>query len=75
MHGVSVFDTERAARAQNDVFDARPSGSAFGFIATLDVPDDSAIECDDAFGNEHHWDLFGTPAELLACVTPPDTEL
>ena len=75
MHGVSVFDTERAARAQNDVFDARPSGSAVGFIATLDVPDDSAIECDDAFGNEHHWDLFGTPADLLACVTPPDTEL
>lgn len=75
MHGVSVFDTERAARAQNDVFETRPSGSPFGFIATLDISQDTAIDCDDAFGNEHHGDLYGTPAELLACVTPPDIEL
>lgn len=27
MHGVSVFDTERAARAQNEVFLRRPGGS------------------------------------------------
>lgn len=75
MYGVSVFDAERAARAQNDVFGARPSGSPFAFIATLTIADDRVIECDDAFGNEHHWDLYGTPANLLACVTPPDTEL
>ena len=52
-----------------------PTGSPFGFIATLDIPGNSAIECDDAFGNEHHWDLYGTPAELLASVTAPDIEL
>lgn len=75
MNGVSVFDGEREARAQNDVFEARPTGSPFGFIATLDIPGSSAIECDDAFGNEHHWDLYGTPAELLASVTAPDIEL
>lgn len=75
MNGVSVFDGEREARAQNDVFEARPTGSPFGFIATLDIPGNSAIECDDAFGNEHHWDLYGRPAELLASVTAPDIEL
>ena len=75
MYGVSVFDTVRATRAQNDVFAVRSSGSPFGFIATLDVPPDSGIECDDTFGNEHHWDLYGTRLELLACVTPPDIEL
>ena len=75
MHGVSVFDTVRAARAQNDVFASRPNGSPFGFIATLDVPHGTEIECDDAFGNDHHWDLYGTPVELLACVTPSDIEL
>jgi hypothetical protein len=75
MRGVSVFDAERAARAQNDLFGARPSGSTFGFIATLAIAAESAIECDDAFRNEHHWDLYGTPAQLLACVTPSDTEL
>lgn len=75
MNGVSVFDGEREARAQNDVFEARPTGSPFGFIATLDIPGNSAIECDDAFGNQHHWDLYGTATELLACVTPTDIEL
>ena len=75
MHGVWVFDSERAARAQNAVFEARASGSHFRFIATLNIPDKSAIECDDAFGNEHHWDLYGMPAQLLACVAPPDIEL
>lgn len=75
MNGVSVFDAERAARAQNDVFKARPSGSPFAFIAALDISGDSAIECDDAFGNEHHWDLYGTLTELVASVTPPDIEL
>jgi hypothetical protein len=75
MHGVSAFDADHAARTQNDVFEARLSGSPFGFIAVLDIPDHSAIDCDDAFGNKHHWDLYGTPAELLACVTPSDTEL
>ena len=75
MNGVSVFEGEREARAQNDVFEARPTGSPFGFITTLDIPGNSAIECDDAFGNEHHWDLYGTPAELLASVTAPDIEL
>ena len=75
MHGVSVFDTVRAARTQNALFAERPSGSPFGFIATLEVPPGSGIECDDAFGNEHHWDLYGSKVELLACVTPPDIEL
>ena len=75
MHGVSVFDAEPAAHAQNDKFAMRLSGSPFEFIATLDIPADSSIACDDAFGNKHHWDLFGMPAGILACVTPPDVEL
>lgn len=44
-------------------------------MTTLDVPADSQISCDDAFGNEHHWDLYGEPAEIMRCVTPPDIEL
>lgn len=75
MHGVSVFDTERAARAQNEVFSRRRGGSPFGYIATLDIPVDSLISCDDAFGNVHHWDLFGKPSQILRCVTQPDLEL
>jgi len=75
MHGVSVFDTEQAARAQNDKFAVRAAGSPFTFIAALNVPADSSITCDDTFGNVHHWDLYGPPAELLACMTPPDVGL
>lgn len=75
MHGVSVFDAEPAARAQNEKFAVRATGSPFMYIAALNVPADSSMTCDDAFGNKHHWDLFGTPAEILACVTPPDVEL
>lgn len=65
MHGVSVFDAEAAARAQNDKFAVRTTGSPFTHIAALHVPAESSIACDDAFGNRHHWDLFGTPAEIL----------
>jgi hypothetical protein len=75
MQGVSVFDTELAARAQNDKFAVRATGSPFTYVAVLNVPADSSIACDDAFGNKHHWDLFGKPAEILACVTQPDFEL
>lgn len=75
MHGVSVFDAEPAARAQNDKFAMRATGSPFTYIAALNIPADSPIACDGAFGNKNHWDLFGTPAEILACVTPPDFEL
>lgn len=75
MHGVSVFDTMEAARAQNAVFAARPGGSPFRYIATLEVPGSSLITCDDAFGNAHHWDLYGAPEDLLATVAPPDIEL
>lgn len=75
MHAVSVFDTELAARAQNDKFAVRATGSPFTYVAALNVPADSSIACDDAFGNKHDWNLFGKPAEILACVTPPDFEL
>lgn len=75
MYGVSVFDTEHAARAQDRVFARRPDGSPFTYVATLDIPPGSMMSCDDAFGNANHWDLYGEPAELLRCVTPPDLEL
>ena len=75
MHGLSVFDAERGARAQNDVFTKRPGGSPFRFVTTLDVPADSSITCDDAFGSDHHWDLYGTAADIMRCVTAPDREL
>lgn len=68
MDGVSVFDAEQTARAQDAVFATRTSGSPFRFIATLHIPQDSSVECDDAFGNKHHWDLYASPPELLACV-------
>ena len=75
MHGVSVFDAIAVARAQNDVFAERRFRSPFRYIATLTITMDAAIECDDSFGNQHHWDLYGTATELLACVTAPDIEL
>lgn len=71
MHGVSVFDTELAARDQNVIFAKRRSGSPFRFIGGLDIPDDSPVVCDDEFGNDHHWDLYATADELLRYVTPP----
>lgn len=71
MHGVSVFDTEVAAREQNAIFATRRGGSPFRFVGVLDIPDDSPILCDDEFGNDHHWDLYATPDELLRYVTPP----
>lgn len=75
MHGVSVFDSVDAARAQNEVFASRSSGSPFRYIAALNIPDSSLIVCDDAFGNAHHWDLYGAPPDLLATVASPDIEL
>ena len=75
MHGVSVFDAIAVARAQNDVFAERRFRSPFRYIATLTITMDAAIECDHSFGNPHHWDLYGTATELLACVTTTDIEL
>lgn len=71
MDGVSVYDTEQAAREQNSIFGRRAGGSPFRFIGILEIRDGSSITRDDEFGNEHHWDLYATPDELLSCVTPP----
>ncbi len=75
MNGISVYDEVEAARDQHEMFRRRPKGSPLTHISTLDVPASSPISCDDEFGNDHHWDLFGSRSDLLACVTPPDLPL
>lgn len=74
MEGLSVYDRLEAAIAQNDVF--RNRGRSFLAVATLDIPVDSTIVCDDSFGNQHHSDLYGaTSDQFLKLVTPPDHRL
>lgn len=69
MNGVSAFDMVEAAIAQDHIFRRRRDGSPYRYVAVLDIPEATAVECDDELGNQHHWDLYATPEDLVACVT------
>lgn len=74
MEGISVYNTLAGAIEQNEVMKKR--GKGFQVVATLDIPKDSGIVCDDEFGNDAHYDLYGaTRAEFVRLVTPPDHKL
>lgn len=74
MNGISVYDTLDAAVEQNEVAKAR--GKGYSIVATLDIPADSGIVCDDEFGNPAHYDLYGATATgLLALAMPPHHKL
>lgn len=62
--GVSVFVEVREAQRM-----ARRYSTKMGrYIAELEIPDDSSILCEETGGNGHHT-LWGSPDELLACIT------
>ena len=61
---VSVFDTEVAARAMA----LRRGGRLGRFLAFLEVPEAGPIHYARSGANPRHFDLRGSPEDLLACV-------
>jgi hypothetical protein len=63
LSGVSVFETLEQARQQ-----ARKYPQLGQYIAEIDVPLDSTIECERTTRTDGHWTIWASPSELLQRV-------